>query len=166
MANTKNTQQSEFETISTLKGLLTEEISSIEKDMATIEEKYKKLIEQEKEELEVRLSACKSRAVLFDQLLATFPESKTEVKESAPAPAVAEEPKITDTIFPENNEEPVVEENVIEETTDNQVDNSDNEDLSWPVEDSEEELTETTEEVSTEEEDDDADWGAFTEEWK
>lgn len=125
MANLLNFKENELERFSNLIQEYTDNIKELEAQEKTIDEKYRRLAEQEKTELKEALdyyrgtlsNFVKERDSLLGMKKKTPVEEPTQVKEETPA--VVEE-KVVDTIFPENNnEEPEAEAEVFVEVEDN-----------------------------------------------
>lgn len=100
--------------ILTIKGLLDECKAGIEqtnKDLEVIDEKYRKLIAEEKKTLKSNLTEYKAQLKQYEKMFATF--DSTAVKEVLgdfeSSSTEEEEPTVFDTVYPENNEteEPV-----------------------------------------------------------
>ena len=149
---------------------------SVIAELAKIDEKYRKLAEQEKEKLNKTLEMLEAQLKFYKPLLdLNKPEEPSGELYQEDKPAdVAPEEKIEDTIFPENNETDKVEDDaetaVPEESTD--ADTVDDGDAPagdefgdiWPANDdapAEEKVEEEKKEEASEEE-----WPAFPEEWK
>lgn len=80
-------------------------------ELAKIDEKYRKLAEKEKEELNELVKTLEEQMEMYGNYLGlnkteTVVEETEEAEPETETETVAEEPVIEDTIFPENNEEP------------------------------------------------------------
>lgn len=99
-------------------------MKSVESEISVIDEKYRKLAEEEKKHLTAELASLKSEKKVWDKMFKAF--SDEDVKEAlgedepefdgagftAEDNTPVEEEKVVDTIFPENNIEEAVEETV------------------------------------------------------
>lgn len=129
-------------------------IDALKKEIKGIDEKYKKLADEEKAELKEMLEYYKAQRDLLNDKKNFVVAPAEEPVEEQPQP-VEEEEVVTDNIFPENNEEETsetVEEVPAEEFTE----------VSQDGEVSEEAVEETAEEGTV---DTDAGWPEFPEEW-
>lgn len=80
-------------------------------ELAKIDEKYRKLAEKEKEDLNELVKTLESQMEIYGNYLGlNKTENAVEETEEAESETVVEEPVITDTIFPENNDSEQVEE--------------------------------------------------------
>lgn len=80
-------------------------------ELAKIDEKYRKLAEKEKEDLNELVKTLESQMEIYGNYLGLNKmENAVEETEEAESETVVEEPVITDTIFPENNDSEQVEE--------------------------------------------------------
>lgn len=120
-------------------------IKDTEKAIANVEEKYKKLAEKETLSLNIELDELKER---LDSWKATITKKD-------------DEPKIEDTLYPENNESPCNSSNEPTEEKGQEEEFSDEPATSEPVElDEHPEVTEDwEEETKAEANEDDDDWG-------
>lgn len=91
---------------------------SVIAELAKIDEKYRKLAEQEKAQLNKTLDMLDAQLKYYGALLNLDGAAVVDVPESVQTEEVEEEAKIEDTIFPENNEqaEEIAEEAVEEKT--------------------------------------------------
>jgi hypothetical protein len=140
-------------------------IDALKKEIKGIDEKYKKLAEEEKKELKEMLEYYKTqRDALSDGKKVVAVPQEPDTTEQAPDV----EEKIEDTIFPENNEEPQKETEKVAAPEDTATAVDEIEDL-W-LETKNTESAENTGEVNTgksEKPTDDNDgWPAFPEEWE
>lgn len=90
-------------------------------DIDKIDEKYRKLAQEEKKSLTENLAILNEQLKYYDKMLGTAPaeEATEEIEEAGTdneVQQVEEEPVIQDTIFPENNE-PEEQEVKVEETS-------------------------------------------------
>lgn len=142
---------------------------SVVAEIAKVDEKYRKLAEQEKAELNKTLEMLDAQLKYYGTILGLSKKDENEVKEE-------KEEAIEDTIFPENNEE-VVEPEAEEETTEEEptevtpepevVEGDDaSESMEWPDETSEETTEEQTKEKEEEKTAEEDVWPDFPQEWK
>lgn len=79
-------------------------------EISKIDEKYRKLAEKEKEQLNELVKALESQMEMYGKYLGLVKTEDEPVQEDVTEAVVEEEPAIEDTIFPENNEPEQVEE--------------------------------------------------------
>lgn len=89
-------------------------MKSVESEISVIDEKYRKLAEEEKKHLTAELASLKSEKKVWDKMFKTFKDEDVKEALGEEVPAVEEE-KVVDTIFPENNIEKAVDEFVAED---------------------------------------------------
>lgn len=158
----------EFEKI---RASLTKSKKLILSDIEKIDEKYRRLAQEEKKNLTESLGILNEQLKYYDKMLG----NKAEVEETADSPDTQEEPEepaIEDTIFPENNEQeeetvnsdeviPEEEPESIVEEEESEAEPEKKDDLNdiWPEENTEEK---PEEEKKDSEEDE---WPDFPQEW-
>lgn len=148
-------------------------IDALKKEIKGIDEKYKKLAEEEKKELKEMLEYWKAqRNALNDGkgfVVAPAVEEQPETT-ATEAPAEEEEEKVVDTIFPENNEPEEEETPEFDGAGFTEEDNQPEEksELSdiWPEETVSEEVPAEEEGEKDDSADDNDGWPEFPEEWK
>lgn len=187
MANLLNFKEKELERFSNLIQEYTDNIKELEEQEKTIDEKYRRLAEQEKKDLKEALDYYRGTLSNFvkerDSLLSGI-KQETSIDEPVPmgewkqvdepaqvkkeTPAVVEE-KVVDTIFPENNvEEPEKEEKIHVEVEDNPFQKEEVEEKPEKVSDDELDAIFGTEEKKEEEQpavEDFDDFPEIVEEW-
>ena len=152
---------------------------SVVAELAKIDEKYKKLAEQEKAQLNKTLEMLDNQLKYYGTLLGLSDDAVEEKVEEAVVEEpekVEEEPVIEDTVFEENNEKAKVDddadelpfkEDVVEETVaeESPVEEKKDEysDI-WP--DDSENSGKSEEKESEEKAGDEDEWPAFPEDWK
>lgn len=139
-------------------------IDALKKEIKGIDDKYKKLAEEEKKELKEMLEYWKTqRNALNDgKNLVVVPVAEEQPETpDAEIPVEEEEEKVVDSIFPENNEEE--EEQASEEPATEE--NSEFSDI-WPEETVSEETPAEEEGEKDDSADDNDGWPEFPEEWK
>lgn len=149
------------------------DLKDLEEQKSHIDEKYRKMAEEEKKEIVETIKLVKAQIKSLSRMRDATESDKVE---DEPDDTPVEEEKVIDTIFPENNEEPVI------EVVDKQVVEEDAANDSVVVEEavtedkkSDEETSETVETVETAEnaewpfdngDDKEEDgWPEFPEEW-
>ena len=142
--------------IKNFKNILSSSISAkdiVKSEIDKVDEKYRKLAEQEKVDLNKQLETLDAQIAIYSSLL------KDEAVDTAEAPV--EEEKVVDTVFPENNAEEEVEEEQatepVEEPKDATVSDGSG-DIAWPED-------EAAEEETTEEETEEDEWPDEPQEW-
>lgn len=164
----------EILTVREMIDLFNAKIGGFNNDIAAIEEKYRKMAEEEKKSLEVALADYKAQLDMWLKMYDSFKKediaevlNTTTVEEETPIAPVEEEVKedtIVDTLFPDNNAEESEESEVIES-----VDSSENisgDEASDNAAEEWEEFTEAEAEQKPADEEDDDEWPAVPEEWK
>lgn len=174
MANLLNFKENELERFSNLIQEYSDNIKELEAQEKTIDEKYRRLAEQEKKDLKEALdyyrgtlsNFVKERDSLLGMKQETPVEEPKQVKEETSA--VIEE-KVVDTIFPENNvEESEEEEKVHVEVEDNPFQKEETEEKPEKVSDADLDAIFGTEEKKEEEQpavEDFDDFPEIVEEW-
>ena len=138
-----------------------EDLKNLEEQKSHIDEKYRKLADEEKREVVETIKILKAQIKSLSRMRDANESDKVE-DESQENP-VEEEERVVDNLFPENNvenepeviEKDVKDEPVIPSEPDVKPDETADE---WPVENNDEPVQES-------DQDDDA-WPAFPEEWK
>ncbi len=131
-------------------------------EMDKIDEKYRKMAEEEKKKLNAILANLNEQIKLYSPMV-NDDDTVQDTEESADVPeetTVPEEPKVVDEIFPENNEssEEPVEEPVEPSPVPEAIESDEADD--WSSSDDE-----ASEEKQESNEDDDDKWPEYTTEW-
>lgn len=141
-----------------------EDLKNLEEQKSHIDEKYRKLADEEKKEVVETIKILKAQIKSLSRMRDANESDKVE-DEPQDNP-VEEEERVVDNLFPENNVEKAVDELIVEDDTtvvdeavkaesDNKSEETADE---WPVENNDEPVQES-------DQDEDA-WPAFPEEWK
>ena len=118
-------KKTEIQTVKEMVDMFKDTVNQSKAELDVIDEKYRKLIEEEKKSLKSQLAEATKQLKVWEKLFSSFDTTMVEealgYEVNSTADEIVEEPEpvVTDTIFPENNESedtneptPVAESNV------------------------------------------------------